>query len=68
MEAEPATGRNPVAYHGVLGVTLNLIISSSVTPSTQEVEQTIGGSAPVNSDSSPATMAVRYVKVWSYKS
>ncbi|MGH3278717.1 MAG: glycoside hydrolase family 16 protein [Trebonia sp.] len=51
----------------ITGAPVNLIISSSVTPDTAAVEQTIGGTAPVNSDSSPATIAVKYVKVWSYK-
>ena len=58
-----STGDNSV----ITGAPLNLIISSSVTPNTQAVDQTIGGTAPVNSDSSPATIAVKYVKVWSYK-
>ena len=58
-----STGDNGV----ITGAPLNLIISSSVAPNTPEVDKSIGGSAPVNSDSSPATMAVRYVKVWSYK-
>jgi hypothetical protein len=50
----------------VTGDPVNIIISSSVTPDNSAVEQTIG-TAPVNSDSSPAGMAVKYVKVWSYK-
>ncbi|HEY0936470.1 MAG TPA: hypothetical protein VGD91_22375 [Trebonia sp.] len=50
----------------VTGAALNLLITSSVTPDTGEVEQTIGH-APVNSDTSPAGMAVKYVKVWSFK-
>lgn len=58
-----STGDNSV----ITGAPLNLIISSSVTPNTQAVDQTLGGTPPVNSDSSPAAMAVRYVKVWSYK-
>jgi hypothetical protein len=37
-----------------------------VTPDNSEVEQTIGN-APQNSDSSPAGMAVKYVKIWSFK-
>jgi hypothetical protein len=51
----------------ITGAPVNLIISSSVTPNTPAVDKTLGGTAPVNSDSSPATMAVKYVKVWSYK-
>jgi hypothetical protein len=58
-----STGDNDV----VTGAPLNLIISSSVTPNTKAVDQTIGGTAPVNSDSSPAAIAVKYVKVWTYK-
>lgn len=50
----------------VTGAALNLLITTSVTPDNGEVESTIG-SAPVNSDSSPAGMAVKYVKIWSYK-
>jgi hypothetical protein len=50
----------------ITGAALNLLITTSVTPDNGEVEQTIG-SAPVNSDSSPAGLAVKYVKVWSYK-
>jgi hypothetical protein len=50
----------------VTGAALNLLITPSVTPDNSEVEQTIG-SAPVNSDSSPAGMAVKYVKIWSFK-
>src|ERR1700761_3620138 len=50
----------------ITGDPVNIIISSSVTPDDDAVEQTIG-TAPVNSDSSPAGMAVKYVKVWSYK-
>jgi hypothetical protein len=30
------------------------------------MEQQIGG-PPLNSDSSPATLAVKYVRVWSYR-
>jgi hypothetical protein len=50
----------------ITGAALNVLITTSVTPDNGEVEQTIG-SAPVNSDSSPAGLAVKYVKVWSYK-
>lgn len=50
----------------ITGAPENLIISSGVAPDNQEFEQQIGG-PPVNSDSSPATMTVKYVKVWSYK-
>jgi hypothetical protein len=50
----------------VTGAALNLLITTSVTPDNSEVEQTIGN-APQNSDSSPAGMAVKYVKIWSFK-
>jgi hypothetical protein len=30
------------------------------------VEQRIGG-RPINSDSSPATLAVKYLRIWSYR-
>jgi hypothetical protein len=50
----------------ITGSALNLLITSSVTPATGETEQTIGGS-PKNSDSQPAGMAVKYVKIWSFK-
>lgn len=58
-----STGQNSV----ITGAALNIILSTSVTPATSEVEQTLGGTAPKNSDSSPATMAVKYIRVWSYK-
>jgi hypothetical protein len=50
----------------VTGSPLNILITTSVTPDISQVEQTIGG-PPLNSDSSPAGMAVKYVKIWSYK-
>lgn len=50
----------------VTGSPLDLRITTSVTPDVSSVLQTIGG-APVNSDSSPAAIAVKYVKVWSFK-
>lgn len=50
----------------ITGAPINVLISSSVTPNTQEVQQDLGA-APVNSDSSPATIIVKYVKIWSYK-
>jgi hypothetical protein len=56
------------SYHGsgVTGDALNVTISSSVAPDNSEIENLLGG-PPINSDSSPATIAVNYVKVWSYK-
>jgi hypothetical protein len=50
----------------VTGAALNLLITTSVTPDNGEVEQRIGG-APVNSDTQPAGMAVKYVKIWKYR-
>jgi len=50
----------------VTGSPLNILITTSVTPDVSQVEQTIGGS-PQNSDSSPAGMAVKYVKIWTFK-
>jgi hypothetical protein len=50
----------------VTGAPVNILITTSVTPDTMQIEQQLGN-APQNSDSSPAAMAVKYVKVWSYK-
>jgi hypothetical protein len=50
----------------ITGAPLNLLITTSVTPDNGEVEQQIGG-PPVNSDSQPAGLAVKYVKVWAFK-
>jgi len=50
----------------VTGAPLSLLITTSVTPDNGEVQAVIGN-APQNSDSSPAGLAVKYVKVWSYK-
>jgi hypothetical protein len=55
------------ATNGVVtGDPVNLIFSTGVTPDTAAVKQEIGNT-PENSDSSPATMAVKYVKIWAYK-
>jgi hypothetical protein len=51
----------------ITGAPLNIILSTSVTPNTSAVDQTIGGGAPKNSDSSPATIAIKSLKIWSYK-
>lgn len=48
------------------GSPLQLYITTGVTPNESVVNQTTGG-PPVNSDGSPAQMAVKYVKVWSFK-
>jgi hypothetical protein len=37
-----------------------------VTPDVSAVREEIGG-PPVNSDSSAATVAVKYLRVWSYR-
>lgn len=50
----------------VTGAALQVAISTSVAPDNSQVENLLGG-PPINSDSSPATIAVKYVKVWSYK-
>jgi hypothetical protein len=50
----------------VTGAPLNILVTTSVTPDTMQIEQQLGN-APQNSDSSPAAMAVKYVKVWSFK-
>jgi len=56
------------SYQGsvVTGAALQVEISSSVAPDNSAVENLLGG-PPINSDSSPATIAVKYVKVLSYK-
>jgi len=51
----------------VTGAALNILLNTSVTPDTSAVDKTLGGQSPQNSDSSPATVAVKYLKVWSYK-
>jgi hypothetical protein len=50
----------------VTGDPLNIYITTSVTADNSQVDGTIGGS-PKNSDSSPATVGVKYLKVWSFK-
>ena len=50
----------------VTGAPVNILITTSVTPDNMQIEQQLGN-APQNSDSSPAAMAVKYVKVWSFK-
>ena len=51
----------------VTGAALNILLNTSVTPDTSAVDKTLGGQSPQNSDSSPATVAVKYLKAWSYK-
>ena len=50
----------------VTGDALNIYLTTSVTPNTDSIQQQLGG-PPVNSSSSPATLAVKYVKVWQYQ-
>ena len=50
----------------VPGDPLNILFSTSVAPNNTAVDNEIGGT-PVNSDSSPATYKLKYVKVWSFK-
>jgi hypothetical protein len=49
----------------VTGSALNIFLSMAVTPDSGAVQQIIGGS-PVNSDSSPATLSVKYMRIWSF--
>jgi hypothetical protein len=48
------------------GSPLNLYFTMGDTPATASIEQSIGG-APINSASSPVTMSVKYLKIWSYR-
>jgi hypothetical protein len=50
----------------VTGDPLNIYVSTTATPAGSAVRQKIGG-PPVNSDNSPATVAVKYLRVWSYR-
>jgi hypothetical protein len=50
----------------VTGDPLNIYITTSVTPDISTIMEELGG-PPVNSDNSPATIAVKYVRVWSYQ-
>jgi hypothetical protein len=51
----------------ITGAALNIIVSSGVTANTSAAREKLGGSPPKNSDSSPATLAIKDLKVWSYK-
>jgi len=51
----------------ITGAALNIIVSSGVTANTSAARAKLGGSPPKNSDSSPATLAIKDLKVWSYK-
>ncbi|HEY0937310.1 MAG TPA: hypothetical protein VGD91_26670 [Trebonia sp.] len=50
----------------VTGSPLNIYITTSVTPDNGTIQSELGG-PPQNSDSSPATYAVKDLKVWSFK-
>jgi hypothetical protein len=50
----------------VTGAPLNIYITTSVTADISSVDQQLGG-PPRNSDSQPATVAVKYLKVWSFR-
>jgi hypothetical protein len=50
----------------VTGSPLNIYITTSVTPDISSIVQQLGG-PPVNSDSSPATLAVKYLRIWSFQ-
>jgi hypothetical protein len=61
-------GRQYTSYTSskITGSALNIIFNTTVTPKTYAAYQIIGGTEK-NSDSSPATIAVQYLKIWSYK-
>jgi hypothetical protein len=61
-------GQQYTAYSSsnVTGSPLNIYITTSVTPDNSQIEGQLGG-PPKNSSSSPATVAVKYLKVWSFK-
>jgi hypothetical protein len=61
-------GREFTQYRNsrVTGSALNILLTSTVTPDTDTARSLIGGTA-VNSDSSPAAIGVKYIRVWSYK-
>jgi len=50
----------------VTGSALNILLTSTVTPKSDAAWNLIGG-PEVNSATSPATIAVKYLRVWSYK-
>jgi hypothetical protein len=51
----------------ITGAPLNILLNSAVTPDTSALRKTIGGH-PGNSDSSPATVEVKELRVWAYQS
>jgi hypothetical protein len=50
----------------VTGSALNILLTSTVTPKTTAASDLIGG-PEVNSASTPVTIGVKYLRVWSYK-
>ena len=50
----------------VTSAALNILLTSTVTPACSTARSLMGGS-PVSSDSSAATIGVKYIRVWSYK-
>lgn len=50
----------------VTGSGLNILLTSTVTPKTSRAWQMIGG-PEVNSADTPVTIAVKYLRVWSYQ-
>ena len=50
----------------VTGDPLNIYLTTSATADNSQVESAIGG-PPKNTSSSPATIAVKYLKVWSFR-
>jgi hypothetical protein len=61
-------GREYTSYTAgvVTGDPLNVYLTTTVTPDVSAAQQQIGG-PPVNSDSSPAAFAVKYLRIWSYR-
>ena len=50
----------------ITGHPLNIYVTMTNTPDNSWVEQRIGG-PPINSASSPSTLALRYLRIWSYR-
>jgi hypothetical protein len=61
-------GREYTSYTSahVTGDPLNIYLTTTVTPDVSAARQQTGG-PPVNSDSSPATFTVKYLRIWSYR-
>jgi len=49
----------------ITGAPLNILLNSAVTPDSSAGRKAIGGK-PKNSDSSPASIKVKYLNVWAY--